>query len=60
VREDSIQWGAEIRFRCESVGFCDVIESIHPNALDQDDAFISKVRDGQIAELWEAWTEGPA
>ena len=29
-------------------------------ALDQDYAFISKIRDGQIAELWEAWTEGPA
>jgi ketosteroid isomerase-like protein len=28
--------------------------------LDQDYAFISKIRDGQIAELWEAWTEGPA
>jgi uncharacterized protein len=28
--------------------------------LDQDYAFISKIRDGQIAELWEAWGEGPA
>ena len=28
--------------------------------LDQDYAFICHVRDGQIAELWEAWTEGPA
>jgi uncharacterized protein (TIGR02246 family) len=28
--------------------------------LDQDYAFISRIRDGQIAELWEAWTEGPA
>jgi ketosteroid isomerase-like protein len=29
-------------------------------ALDQDYAFICHIRDGQIAELWEAWTEGPA
>jgi ketosteroid isomerase-like protein len=28
--------------------------------LDQDYAFIMRIRDGQIAELWEAWTEGPA
>jgi uncharacterized protein len=28
--------------------------------LDQDYAFISHIRDGQIAELREAWTEGPA
>jgi ketosteroid isomerase-like protein len=28
--------------------------------LDQDYAFISHIRDGQIVELWEAWTEGPA
>jgi ketosteroid isomerase-like protein len=28
--------------------------------LDQDYAFICHIRDGQIAELWEAWTEGPA
>ena len=28
--------------------------------LDQDYAFVFHVRDGQIAELWEAWTEGPA
>ena len=28
--------------------------------LDQDYAFLSKIRAGQIAELWEAWTEGPA
>jgi uncharacterized protein len=28
--------------------------------LDQDYAFISKIRDGQVVELWEAWTEGPA
>jgi ketosteroid isomerase-like protein len=28
--------------------------------LDQDYAFISKIRDGQIAELWEAWGEGAA
>ena len=28
--------------------------------LDQDYAFISDIRDGQIVELWEAWTEGPA
>lgn len=28
--------------------------------LDQDYAFIFHVRDGQIAETWEAWTEGPA
>jgi ketosteroid isomerase-like protein len=39
---------------------------LHGNArrgektLDQKYAFISKLRDGQIAELWEAWTEGPA
>lgn len=26
----------------------------------QDYAFISKIRDGQITELWEACTEGPA
>jgi uncharacterized protein len=29
-------------------------------ALDQDYAFICHIRDGQIAQLWEAWTEGPA
>lgn len=29
-------------------------------ALDQDYAFICHIRDGQIAEMWEAWTEGPA
>jgi ketosteroid isomerase-like protein len=28
--------------------------------LDQMYAFISRIRDGQIAELWEAWTDGPA
>jgi len=28
--------------------------------LDQDYAFVCHIRDGQIAELWEAWTEGPA
>ncbi len=28
--------------------------------LDQDYAFVFHVRDGQIAETWEAWTEGPA
>jgi uncharacterized protein len=28
--------------------------------LDQDYAFIMHIRDGQVAELWEAWTEGPA
>ena len=28
--------------------------------LDQDYAFIMRIRDGQIAELQEAWTEGPA
>ena len=28
--------------------------------LDQNYAFTSHIRDGQIAELWEAWTEGPA
>ncbi len=28
--------------------------------LDQKYAFISTIRDGQIAELWEAWTEGAA
>ena len=28
--------------------------------LDQNYAFISRIREGQIAELWEAWTEGPA
>jgi ketosteroid isomerase-like protein len=28
--------------------------------LSQDYAFICHIRDGQIAELWEAWTEGPA
>ena len=28
--------------------------------LDQDYAFVCHVRDGQIAELWEAWTEGPS
>ena len=27
--------------------------------LDQDYAFIMRIRDGQIAELHEAWTEGP-
>ena len=39
---------------------------LHANArhgakvLDQDYAFIMRIRDGQIAELREAWTEGPA
>jgi ketosteroid isomerase-like protein len=39
---------------------------LHANArhgekvLDQDYAFIAHIRDGQIAELREAWTEGPA
>jgi uncharacterized protein len=39
---------------------------LHANArhgqevLDQDYAFIMRIRDGQIAELQEAWTEGPA
>ena len=28
--------------------------------LDQDYAFVAHVHGGQIAELWEAWTEGPA
>ena len=28
--------------------------------LDQDYAFVCHIRDGQIAELWEAWTEGLA
>jgi ketosteroid isomerase-like protein len=28
--------------------------------LDQDYAFICHIREGQIAELWEAWSEGPA
>lgn len=28
--------------------------------LDQDYAFIMRIRDGQIAELQEAWTEGSA
>jgi ketosteroid isomerase-like protein len=28
--------------------------------LDQDYAFIMRIRNGQIAELQEAWTEGPA
>ena len=28
--------------------------------LDQDYAFVCHIRDGQIAELWEAWTQGPA
>jgi hypothetical protein len=28
--------------------------------LDQDYAFVCHIRNGQIAELWEAWTEGPA
>ena len=28
--------------------------------LDQDYAFVLHIRDGQIAETWEAWTEGPA
>jgi len=28
--------------------------------LDQDYAFVCHIRDGQIAELWEAWTEGVA
>jgi ketosteroid isomerase-like protein len=27
--------------------------------LDQDYAFIMRIRNGQIAELQEAWTEGP-
>jgi len=39
---------------------------LHANArhgeemLDQDYAFIMRIRNGQIAELQEAWTEGPA
>ena len=28
--------------------------------LDQNYAFIMHMRDGRIAETWEAWTEGPA
>lgn len=28
--------------------------------LDQDYALISHIRDGQVSELWEAWTDGPA
>lgn len=39
---------------------------LHANArhgekvLDQDYAFIMRIRNGQIAELQEAWTQGPA
>ena len=39
---------------------------LHANArhgekvLDQDYAFIMRIRDCQIGELREAWTEGPA
>ena len=29
-------------------------------SLDQDYAFIMRIHGGQIVELWEAWTEGPA
>lgn len=28
--------------------------------LDQDYAFILRVEDGQVIEVWEAWTEGAA
>ena len=35
-------------------------EVIEPLTLDQDYAFIFHIRDGQIAETWKAWTEGPA
>jgi uncharacterized protein len=28
--------------------------------LDQDYAFVAHVHGGQVTELWEAWTEGPA
>lgn len=28
--------------------------------LDQDYAFVFHIRGGQIAERWEAWTQGPA
>lgn len=28
--------------------------------LDQDYAFVFHIRDGQVAETWEAWTDGPA
>jgi ketosteroid isomerase-like protein len=28
--------------------------------LDQDYAFILRIKDGQIIEVWEAWTEGAA
>jgi uncharacterized protein len=37
-----------------------VTASRDDKTLDQDYAFIAHIRDGQIAELWEAWTEGPA
>ena len=28
--------------------------------LDQDYAFILRIRDGQVIEVWEAWTDGAA
>jgi ketosteroid isomerase-like protein len=29
-------------------------------SLDQDYAFILRIRDGQVIEVWEAWTDGAA
>ena len=43
-----------------TVALMHVTASRGDKTLDQDYAFIAHIREGQIAELWEAWTEGPA
>ena len=30
----------------------------HAGKLDQDYAFILRIEDGQVIEVWEAWTDG--